>query len=103
MMKSTEMPAPETLIDYGDGSVAAAMLHYTDEDARGDVIASANGFDSQFLLLEDHLDVAHLSDRIDQGENVLPDWNPTPPDGWMLGAKYDSDSGPVAMFIRKRG
>lgn len=102
MMKSADMPRPEMLIDYGHGSIAAAMLHYAGEDAVASEVAEANGFEAQFLLLEDHLDIATLGDRHEAGENVLPDWNPTPPDGWLLGAKYDTESGPVAMFIRPK-
>ena len=101
-LRNADMPAPEVLVDYGAGVVAAAMLHYAGEDARADQIASDNGFESQFLLLEDHMDVATLGPRQEAGDNVLPDWHPTPPDGWMLGAKYDTESGPVAMFIRKK-
>jgi hypothetical protein len=43
-----------------------------------------------------------MHDRYYQDGESVPDWQPTPPegDGWRLAAIYDTEDGPVALFVR---
>jgi hypothetical protein len=102
MLSPAELPAPETLIDYGDGAVGAAMFHYTSEGDDMVAIAHDNGFDIAFLSLEDDGDSEALYERSLEGANVLAEWYPTVPPDWFLGGKWEADDGPIAVFLRPR-
>lgn len=106
MLKREDMPAPETLIDYGEGGVEAAMFFYAPDDADLCEIADHNGFDVKIVELADDPGptAADLLDEYSDGApDVVQRWNPPMPDGWTLGAKFDGDDGPLALIIRKRG
>ena len=38
----------------------------------------------------------------DEMKAIMMRWHPTPPqgEGWISAAKYDTDSGPLALFVR---
>lgn len=103
MLRPEELPAPETLIDYGDGGFGAAMFHYSATET-DDIIAIAHehGFDIAFMSLEDDVGAESLLERNGEGENVLAEWNPEVPSGWLLGGKWDTEDGPVAVFLRQQ-
>jgi hypothetical protein len=69
-----------------------------------DRLLNAFGFESEMVLMEDDLDredpfsVAYF----EGGEADITDWNPSAPqgDGWKLVGKWDSEDGPVALFVR---
>lgn len=101
MLKNEDMPAPETMVQYSDGEVGAAMFHYAAEGQRFDKIASEQGFESRFLLLQD-CDEPELISAHENGASAICEiWHPEPPEGWQLAAKYDTEEGPVVMFIRR--
>lgn len=61
----------------------------------------ALGFDAKSVAMED--DNPALADEWAAEDMTAPTrWNPTPPtgDGWQLVAKYDTEDGPAAMFVR---
>lgn len=62
------------------------------------------GFDIAFVGME--YDAPGLADEyVDDEDMTAPTrWTPTPPkgDGWMLAAKYDTEDGPYALFVRPR-
>lgn len=59
-------------------------------------------FDATTVAMED--DAPALADEWAKAEDMTVPmrWVPTPPngDGWMLVAKYDTEDGPCAMFVR---
>lgn len=92
-----DLPAPDTLVDYGESGVSAAMFHYTSEHCDFRAIARANGFKAAVTQLTER----SLIQRYEDGENILGEWRPKPPDGWQLGGVFDSDEGAFAIFLRK--
>lgn len=101
MIQPEQMPAPETLIDYGNGMVGAAMFHWATEGCSVEDIARAQGFDVRFLQLDNDANFAELADEISEGATDLCErWMPAIPQGWQLAAKMDGEDGPWAMFIR---
>lgn len=103
MLKPEDLPAPETLVQYPDGSTLPVMFHYLDSDADLDAIAAENGFDFAILELEyDDSEVAEdLLERYGDGDNtVISEWNPEAPKGWFVAGKVHSDEGLVAFFLR---
>lgn len=64
-------------------------------------IFSQLGVRTTSLLIEDDLDVDHpIMARIEQGDEDVSDWQPTPPtgEGWFLLSIHSSELGPVAIF-----
>lgn len=91
-----QMPEAQALIAYEDGSVMAAMFHYVAESVDYREVAEENGF---HCLVAPLLDDALIS-RYEDGENIMSEWRPTPPAGWMLGGVWDTEDGPHAIFLR---
>ena len=105
-MLSKDMPAPDTRIEYADGSIGMAMFHYAAEGQNLEHIASEHGFDCEFRELEgdDSPGAEELFEKYSDGANgdeILKAWQPKVPDGWTLAAKYDTEDGPAVMFVRK--
>lgn len=103
-MLSTKMPEPDTPIEYPSGEIGMAMFHYAAEGQRYDHIADEHGFECQFRELDgDDSDGAEqLWEEYGKGAHDIPGrWHPKVPDEWALAAKYDTEDGPIAMFIRK--
>jgi len=95
-IKPEDMPAPETLVSYANGSVMAAMFHYA---AEGDDLREISRENGLACLIAPLLD-AGLMQRYEGGENILSKWRPDPPAGWMFGGVYDTEDGPCAIFLR---
>lgn len=105
MLDKLAMPAPDTLVDYGEGSFGPAMFHYATEGCSAKNIAAENGFEITNLMLEDTAEEGSPAAlAVENGEPssvMLPLW--TPPDlgdGWKLSGRFDSDDGPVALYLR---
>ena len=77
-------------------------LRYRDAPAAIEWLCKALGFDAAAVAMED--DAPELSDDWSGSEDITAParWAPTPPagEGWMLVAKYDTEDGPHAMFVR---
>lgn len=104
MLKREDMPAPETLIDYGEDGVEAAMFFYAPDNADLIEIARALGFETSLRFMDDDYrpETLDLRDQYSDGvSGVVARWNPAMPDGWALAAKYDTDDGPFAILIRE--
>ncbi len=104
MIQSAEMPAPETLVAYHDGVVGAAMFHYAAEGSDHAAIAREHSFEHRELWLEHdaEADEALTKAYEDGASDICARWHPSVPEGWLLGAKHDTEDGPIAVFIRKR-
>lgn len=104
-MAPDALPPPDTIIDYADGQFGPLMFHYAAEGQRFDDIAREAGFETHFLSMEDDLasdDHPLMVEHFTDGQNTaLPKWTPTSPgDDWKLVAKYDTEEGPMACFVR---
>ncbi len=105
-MKPEDMPAPGAAVEYDDGEFSPAMFHYAIEGADTRAIAREHGFDCRFLMMEDDSrdEVEPLRQRYGGGDDTaLAEW--TPPDaeeGWTLAGKWQSEDGPVALWLRPR-
>lgn len=101
-MKPEDLPPPETLIEYKSGQLSALMFHYALEHHLVTEIASEHGFDLKGRVLDEDDDADLYRRYIDDGDDVVGDWNPTPPDGWLLVGKWDTEDGPIAWFAKRR-
>lgn len=107
-MKTSDMPAPDTVIEYADGHTGLAMFHYAmPEDTNLALVADANGFDSKFAAMEDddREEVEALKAEYEaggDGMDIAQRWQPIVPEGWKLAERYDTEEGTMAMFIRAK-
>lgn len=97
-----EMPAPEALVNYPDGSVGPAMFHY---------LASEDHEAYERVLQEHDFEVTghHLSEDDplfklyeEDLKRLLIIWNPPIPLGWKLGGKHDTEDGPYVFFLKRK-
>lgn len=74
------------------------------EDERDDVPAMLKALGYAVALVSMESDAPDLADAWGDFEDMTAPmrWTPTPPDGggWFLVAKYDTEDGPHAMFVR---
>jgi hypothetical protein len=104
--RADQMPAPDTAIVYGEQEFAPAMFHYAPEGSDLREIADSNGFDIHTALMQHELPADHpLMLLYEDGEGIalLAGWEPkSPGQGWNIAGLYDTEAGPVAIFLRKR-
>jgi hypothetical protein len=110
MLKPNELPAPDALIEYPDGAFGPLMFHFALEGHDLMQIAREQGFELRTLSLDhdNREETAPLRDRAERlfdddahMETLVADW--TPPDlgdGWKIAAKWDTEDGPVAIYLR---
>lgn len=104
MLKPNDMPAADTIIDYGELGIGPAMWHWSIEGDDLARIAREWGFDAEYVSMENDLygdaDQQLMKDY-EAGDHTLPArWRPKPIAGWTLAAVHDTEDGPVAWFIR---
>lgn len=105
LLQRDHFPAPNRMISTPDGGCVMEMIRHLDEGADGydlRMVAVAHGFEAASSYFRDINDNEDLSDRYEDGdETVVGDWHPlAPADGYILAAKFDTEDGPVAWFIR---
>jgi hypothetical protein len=97
-----QLPPPDTLYQYPDGSVVALMFHFMTEATDFALVAQAQGFDIATMRLDDDGAAAGLATEYEAGSaDVIGKWQPRR-DGYSLAAKFDTDDGPMAVFIKPR-
>lgn len=100
MLKLEDLPPADALIDYGEHGCGAVMFHFAPKGFSIRQIAHEHGFVVCLLEMAGDESAAALFERHQNGDVVLPEWNPLAPEGWTLGGKFCSDEGPFAIFLR---
>ena len=110
MLKPDQLPAPTTLIEYHDGAFGALMFHYATDGENLKALADQQGFELHSLLLDDddREEVAALRSRFNANfddqtahvETLVADWSPPERGGFALVAKWDTEDGPIALYVR---
>lgn len=106
MTKPDDLPAADTIIDYGDGSFGPLFLHWALPDSNAYDYAREAGFETRFVFMSEELEPEHelCVDYFEYGsaaDEILPKWQPLDlGHGWKLVARDDSEDGPRAIFIR---
>ena len=105
-IKPNEIPAGDTVINFGNGLLWPLMFLWATEESDLELVANKAGFDVEWVAMTDDLDMNNPL-RLDyhaHGANVvLAEWEPTPPSPeWSMVARYDTHNGPEAIFARRR-
>ncbi|OMT68756.1 hypothetical protein AQ764_14355 [Burkholderia pseudomallei] len=87
-----------------DGMLSHPAVPYLDEDVNYETFFAAFGIEATFIHMEDDVD-CDTYDRYFASNN--PDcctWTPSSPqgDGWMLLEIYNTEDGPVALYVREK-
>lgn len=97
MFEATRLPPPDE-----NGFFCHPDVPGEDEGDDVHALCAGLGFDAAAVDMES--DAPELSDAWHDAEDMTAAarWTPTPPEGagWMLVAKYDTEDGPQAMFVR---
>lgn len=103
MLTIDQLPEPHTLIATADGGCTCLMFYFLPENASFEEVCNEHGYDYRYLHLNNDSDAPEeLSERYEDGDSdVVRDWIPAIPEGWMLAGKGDSEDGPVAVFVRR--
>lgn len=99
----TDMPAPDLIVRYDDGTFAPAMFHYLHEGVDIRAIAREHNFELKHAFMEDVLDEDDplaLRYEADSGDaSIIRDWSPPEFEGWRIVGKYESEDGPIAIYL----
>lgn len=96
----TEMPAPDTIVNCKNGGPIAAMFFYAAAEQNLGDIAIEHGFKCHFISMEDDNDDLWQKWEDGGGAELLEAWNPPAREGYSLGAKIDTEDGPIAIYIQ---
>lgn len=104
-MHSNQMPMPTDIIECADGASCIAFLFYLGEAANRDTarrVAASHGHDLEFVDFDEDAS-EELGERYADGENILPDWQPSSPgDGWQFAGKWDTEEMPMSAWIKRK-
>jgi len=106
MIKPSDLPAPDAVIDYGGGCIGPLMFHYLTEGEDWTAVCQQEGFEWLLVTLSDDFERQQYRPLLEAYENgdideVLRGWEPSAQgDGWKLVSKGDTEDGPTAIFIR---
>lgn len=98
MFEPEKLPAPDEM-----GFFYHPDLPDTGEDESIVPPLEAMGFEAAFIAMDYDAPEEVTDAWYEQDDMAAPSrWTPTPPtgDGWLLAAKYDTESGPHAIFVR---
>lgn len=99
LFDSTRMPYRDA---FGFAAHPDLDLFTRDTDTYDEDALARSGFVLAARPVEG--DEPALADAYDEGdEHAMARWEPTPPvgDGWRLAAVYDTENGPIAVFVRR--
>ena len=97
-----QMPEPDALINYPDGSTGPAMFHYLaseDHEAYERVLQEHDFEVSGYHLSEDD-PLFKIYDE--DPKRLLMSWNPPVPVGWTMGGKHHTEDGPYVYFLKRK-
>lgn len=101
--KGLKMFAPERLPQPDEMGFFCHPDVPDDEEVDVRPLITALGYETAFVGMDYDAPEDLVDAWYEEQDMTAPSrWSPTPPDGdgWTLAAKYDTESGPYAMFVR---
>lgn len=98
MFEPEKLPAPDEMGFFFHPDIPGEDEN---DDVRG--LCKELGFDTAFVAMDGDAPQDLVDAYFENEETTATTrWTPTMPggDGWMLAAKYDTEEGPYAMFVR---
>ncbi len=87
-----------------DGMLSHPAVPYLDEDVNYETFFAAFGIEATFIHMEDDVDCDTYDRYFASNSPDCCTWTPSSPqgDGWMLLEIYDTEDGPVALYVREK-
>ncbi|ERJ35899.1 hypothetical protein L810_1156 [Burkholderia sp. AU4i] len=95
---------PRAIVRDQDGMLSHPAVPYLDEDVNYETFFAAFGIEAAFIHMENDVD-GDTYDRYFASNNAnCSFWTPSAPtgDGWLLIEIYDTEDGPVALYVREK-
>ncbi|WP_342705198.1 hypothetical protein OHZ10_29410 [Burkholderia arboris] len=95
---------PREIMRYEDGTLSHPAVPYLDEDVNYETFFAAFGIDAAFIHMENDVDGDTYDQYFASNSANCSFWTPSAPagDGWLLLEIYDTEDGPVALYVREK-
>lgn len=97
MFEPQRLPPPDEM-----GFFFHPDIPYIDQEANLTTALRRAGFEASFVPMEGTAPMSDVDAYFDGDTSVARNWTPPPPAGgrWQLIAKYDTEDGPHALFVK---
>lgn len=95
---------PREIVRDQDGMMSHPAVPNLDEDVNYETFFAAFGIESAFVHMENDVDCDTYDKYFASNSANCSFWTPSAPtgDGWLLLEIYDTEDGPVALFVREK-
>ncbi|VWB69817.1 hypothetical protein [Burkholderia lata] len=95
---------PRTVARDQDGMLSHPAVPYLDEDVNYETFFAAFGIEAAFIHMENDVDCDTYDQYFASNSANCSAWTPSAPagDGWLLLEIYDTEDGPVALYVREK-
>ncbi|AYQ38297.1 MULTISPECIES: hypothetical protein [Burkholderia cepacia complex] len=95
---------PREIVRDQHGMLSHPEIPYLDEDVNYQTFFAAFGIESAFVCMETDIDGDAYDRYVESNDPSVSFWTPSAPDGegWLLLEIYDTDDGPVALYVREK-
>ncbi|MBR8279753.1 hypothetical protein [Burkholderia vietnamiensis] len=95
---------PREIVRDEYGMLSHPAVPYLDEDVNYETFFAAFGIESAFIFMENDVDCDTYDQYFASNNANCSFWTPSAPagDGWMLLEIYDTEDGPVALYVREK-
>ncbi|WP_230942713.1 hypothetical protein [Burkholderia cepacia] len=95
---------PREILRDQDGMLSHPAVPYLDEDVNYETFFAAFGIESAFVHMENDVDCDTYDQYFASNSANCSFWTPSAPsgDGWLLLEIYDTEDGPVALYVREK-
>ncbi|HDR9046240.1 TPA: hypothetical protein QDA94_000431 [Burkholderia vietnamiensis] len=95
---------PRKIVRDEDGMLSHPAIPYLDEDVNYETFFAAFGIEAAFIHMEGDVDCDTYDRYFASSSPDCSMWTPSTPqgDGWLLLEIYDTEDGPVALYVREK-
>ncbi len=95
---------PRAIVRDQHGMLSHPGIPYLDEDVNYQTFFSAFGIESTFVCMETDVDGDAYDQYVESNDPNCSFWTPSAPagDGWLLLEIFDTEDGPVALYVREK-
>ncbi|UTV56390.1 hypothetical protein [Burkholderia arboris] len=95
---------PREIVRDQYGMLSHPAIPYLDEDVNYQTFFDAFGIESAFVCMETDIDCDAYDRYVESNDPNCSFWTPSAPtgDGWLLLEIYDTEDGPVALYVREK-
>jgi len=95
---------PRGIVRDQDGMLSHPAVPYLDEDVNYETFFAAFGIEAAFIHMENDVDCDTYDQYVASNSANCSFWTPSAPvgDGWLLLEIYDTEDGPVALYVREK-